>query len=405
MIKTSELFKTTKKRRIFSVLLLILLFGGLGYTVHTEGVEPTYLFACILLAIVCISIQALNFSMNTYVSAFYMACVPFICFCLLESFTHIPTNMSGALVFLNLVLYYFLFVFLFMATGSSRISILIECVLSLAVGIANYYTVAFRSSPILPWDLNSIGVAATVTDNYSFTVPYPMLVILLLFIICMAAGFKTNIQLKRYKLRGCLAVLFLCLILVYIPGVQSETAKETFGIDDTLFTPNYIYKANGFAVSFIYNCQFINVSEPADYSADSVERIQESVDLLSDGSSSGVAQSSPDQPNIIVIMNEAFSDLSVLADYTTNKEVMPFISSLNENTVKGNLYVSVLGGNTANTEFEFLTGDSLAFLPTGSVAYQQFVKSGDALVGGTVEIARISDGSHPPVLPIRVGPG
>ncbi len=199
--------------------------------------------------------------------------------------------------------------------------------------------------------------------------------------------------------------MFLCLILVYIPGVQSETAKETFGIDDTLFTPNYIYKANGFAVSFIYNCQFINVSEPADYSADSVERIQESVDLLSDGSSSGVAQSSPDQPNIIVIMNEAFSDLSVLADYTTNKEVMPFISSLNENTVKGNLYVSVLGGNTANTEFEFLTGDSLAFLPTGSVAYQQFVKSGDALVGGTVEIARISDGSHPPVLPIRVGPG
>ena len=33
-----------------------------------------------------------------------------------------------------------------------------------------------------------------------------------------------------------------------------------------------------------------------------------------------------------------------------------------------------LEGNTANSEFEFLTGDSLAFLPAGSVAYQQFVK-------------------------------
>ena len=54
---------------------------------------------------------------------------------------------------------------------------------------------------------------------------------------------------------------------------------------------------------------------------------------------------------------------------------MPFIDSLKENSVRGNLYVSVKGGNTANTEFEFLTGNSLAFLPAGSVAYQQFVKS------------------------------
>ena len=34
---------------------------------------------------------------------------------------------------------------------------------------------------------------------------------------------------------------------------------------------------------------------------------------------------------------------------------------------------SVLGGNTPNTEFEYLTGNSLAFLPQGSIAYQQFV--------------------------------
>ena len=36
--------------------------------------------------------------------------------------------------------------------------------------------------------------------------------------------------------------------------------------------------------------------------------------------------------------------------------------------------MSVLGGNTANSEFEFLTGSTMAFLPQGSVAYQQYVK-------------------------------
>ena len=54
---------------------------------------------------------------------------------------------------------------------------------------------------------------------------------------------------------------------------------------------------------------------------------------------------------------------------------MPFTHSLTENTIRGNLFVSVKGGNTANSEFEFLTGDSMAFLPQGSVAYQQFINS------------------------------
>ena len=76
-------------------------------------------------------------------------------------------------------------------------------------------------------------------------------------------------------------------------------------------------------------------------------------------------------------MNEAFSDPAILGDFETNEPYMPFVHSLmedgTENTISGNLNVSVLGGNTANTEFEFLTGHTMAFLPQGSVAYQQHV--------------------------------
>ena len=56
---------------------------------------------------------------------------------------------------------------------------------------------------------------------------------------------------------------------------------------------------------------------------------------------------------------------------------MPFVHSMQngkENTVSGYLNVSVCGGNTANTEFEFLTGNTMAFLPTGSIPYQQYIK-------------------------------
>jgi phosphoglycerol transferase MdoB-like AlkP superfamily enzyme len=74
-------------------------------------------------------------------------------------------------------------------------------------------------------------------------------------------------------------------------------------------------------------------------------------------------------------MNEAFSDLSVWGEFATSEEVMPFFKSLQDEGVGGEIHVSVKGGNTANTEFEFLTGDTMAFLPTGSVPYQQYINS------------------------------
>ncbi len=47
-------------------------------------------------------------------------------------------------------------------------------------------------------------------------------------------------------------------------------------------------------------------------------------------------------------MNETFADLNVVNHIKTNKEVMPFINSLKENTIKGHMLVSVFGGGTSN---------------------------------------------------------
>ncbi len=81
------------------------------------------------------------------------------------------------------------------------------------------------------------------------------------------------------------------------------------------------------------------------------------------------------KPNIIIIMNESFSDLMAVGDMEVTKDYMPFFRKLKENTIKGYTYSSVFGGNTANSEFEFLTGNTMAFLPDNSVPYQLFLRS------------------------------
>ena len=77
--------------------------------------------------------------------------------------------------------------------------------------------------------------------------------------------------------------------------------------------------------------------------------------------------------NLIVIMNESFSDLRTYPNFKTDTELMPGIDALKENTQKGSLLVSVKGGTTANTEYEFLTGNSCVLSPS-TVVYNSFIK-------------------------------
>ena len=57
----------------------------------------------------------------------------------------------------------------------------------------------------------------------------------------------------------------------------------------------------------------------------------------------------------------------------TNMPLTPFIDSLKENTTKGYALSSVFGAKTPNSEWEFMSGNSMAFLPMGSVVYQQYI--------------------------------
>ena len=153
--------------------------------------------------------------------------------------------------------------------------------------------------------------------------------------------------------------------------LHQDSTVTRFKLYDKLFTPTVMSKRDGTAVAFLMELEYLTIDKPAHYSVKKAEELlapyQE--DIISKPQST---------PNIIVIMNEAFSDLSILGDFETNEDYMPFVHSLmkegTDNTISGNLNVSVLGGNTANTEFEFLTGNTMAFLPQGSVAYQQYVR-------------------------------
>ena len=87
--------------------------------------------------------------------------------------------------------------------------------------------------------------------------------------------------------------------------------------------------------------------------------------------------------NVICIMNESFADLRIFNglvsgnSFETDGPFLSYYDSLSENAQKGWLYVPVFGAMTANSEYEFLTGNSCAFVPQGSIPYQFYTKPGD----------------------------
>lgn len=313
-----------------------------------------------------------------------MLLIPIANFYLFEAYIHNPfKDMKIQIQFLNIFLFELLMLLFFMVLGSLKWSLRLQSAFFMLIGLANYYVLEFRSAPIMPWDIYSFGTAMSVAGNFEYTLEKQTVFVIIGFVVLLIIEEFPNLRISRisivskkviYAIRAVSAGICVCLLFGFTHMLWQESTIIKFGMYDKLFTPTVISKRDGTAIGFLMELQYITIDKPSNYSADMAEQILEPFSEMAAENPAPVH----DAPNIIVIMNEAFSDPAVLGNFETNEEYMPFVHSvLNgevENTTSGWLNVSVLGGNTANTEFEFLTGNTMAFLPQGSVPYQQYVK-------------------------------
>ncbi len=292
---------------------------------------------------------------------------PAAAFLLTEFFTHNPLEMTKPIVITNLIFYYGTAMLVLFLTGSMKASIAVTAGLPMIFGLVNYYTLEFRGSPLFPWDIASAGVAADVVDNYNIIITWHVCFLICAFLSVIMLGFlcTPRIRMKLWWLRAPVSVLAAVALVVTGSFVQVHGIKA-LKMYPYLFSPKQVFKVNGAAVTYAYTLQFTGVQKPGGYSVGELEG------MLGKYESETVAEDA-EMPNVIVIMNEAFSDLKTMVDYDQNSPVTPNIDAMVEDTVKGTLHVSVKGGNTANSEFEFLTGLSMANFTPGSIPYQQYL--------------------------------
>ena len=382
------------KPRLIKAAILLLCFGvliGMAWYYSEFSAKD-----CAILAGICVltlAIYMIDMPVHPVIRILFALVIPLGCFYTFETLTHQMSTMIELAKRLNIAFYYWLFLFVFFIAGRTSISMAI-CVSAIAIiGVGNYFVVMFRSNPIVPWDIYSFETAMSVADNYVFSVDWALAEHIAMFILMLIVGVRTNIRLNKKILRPILTVAMCIPAYFYISYLWQDNLERNTGLNDTLFNAKYMHSKDGFFVSFILDIHFLQIEEPKNYSD------EYALSLLNEQEVEKV-ETPEELPDIIAIMDETFSDPAVLGEFETNKDYMPFVHSILRgevaNTISGYADVSVLGGNTANSEFEFLTGNSMAFFPNGSVPYLQYIRDGiSTIVPQLEEYGYTTYGTHP----------
>ncbi len=303
--------------------------------------------------------------------------MPAVSFVLFETVTGNLEHILPLMCRLNVLWYYVVYLVIFGILGTSRLTVPVASGFFYALSLAEVFVMEYRGSPILPADLLAAKTAATVLDNYRLELSPVMQRAGWILLACNLLLLTAPVRVRGWKQRlgaalGCVGGAVGLGVYFYLHIVPA------YQLTMNLWELSYTYNANGYVLTTAVSMQYIVEKPPKGYSQAVLENIYARLmagEESKDGS--GVAASEAEteiQPvNLICIMNESLSDLKVAGDFAVSEEYFPFLDSLTENTVKGSLAIPVFGSGTSSSEYEFLTGNSMALLPVGTNPYQFYV--------------------------------
>ncbi len=250
-----------------------------------------------------------------------------------------------------------------------------------AIGIAEYFVILFKSMPIQPGDITAITTAAAVGGGYVFELTSYCLYGLVAFAFSLTVtAYVALLRPERARRTRRMLGINILIGILCLGGIAAHMLffdyYNTLNIQVYTWRPLDSYYRQGFIPCFISSAQTIQPQKPSGYTKDDAEDLIESYAADYDeneGSTEERVAASEQfdevQPTVIVIMNETFSDLSIYQELHADYEGPEYFNSISDALVRGDLYVSAYGGGTCNTEFEFLTGYSMAYLGNGVYPY------------------------------------
>ena len=243
-------------------------------------------------------------------------------------------------------------------TADMKVFGLLWLTVCLIFGAIDFAVVQFSGNFINFSNFADIDTAASVASQYRLHVTPCLVLAALLFALTVLAILRLKQDRPRLKKLPVRLAALACAVALGGAGMFFFTHRRAM-----LFSTMGI-RHNGVLGELIIEALDSVVSVPKGYSDDRIEALSRE---------NALPAAEEEKINVIAVMVESFSDLNVLGNLKTNVDYMPFTRSLADQAIHGFALASTIGGGTARSEWEFLTGNSMAFMPEGGSPYSQFM--------------------------------
>ena len=291
----------------------------------------------------------------------------------LEQLRTLLTTQTGSFVY-GLILVYGVFTALAFLFRRISVAAGISAILFLVMALVDYFKMAILQEHFLPWDLLLAEKAGSFTKFLgSITIPGVVWTIIILTVVYWLILFFMQPELPFVSKKRMLVtpILLVCLAIFTTNTTIRSQYKNIFGFSaDAASSQNALYDTHGFLTAFALNFGTVQLSEPQNYTKEAVEEM-----FAEYIPKEPFQQEEWENPDIIVVLSEAFWDPTKLEGVTFSDDPLKHYREIAKNHPSGEMVSCTFGGGTVRPEFEILTGMSTSALPTGNMPYQQYVKS------------------------------
>ena len=230
----------------------------------------------------------------------------------------------------------------------------------LTLGVVNCVLMHLRSTPLSAIDFTVIRSAYSLLDIYLDTFQ----MVLIVAIAVLAVGGMVLVLVKAPRTKPQYSRVIPAFIAVAAAVIAPmNTVIRAQNITEKYPDISEAYENYGFACCFTYSIFNTGIDKPADYNRTTVKTIINGLD-------SGDAAEPAQKPNIVMVQLESFFDPTLIAGVEYAEDPVPVFRNLKNTCSSGFLHVPVVGGGTANTEFEVITGMSTEFFGIGEYPYK-----------------------------------
>lgn len=240
------------------------------------------------------------------------------------------------------------------------ILISIYSIIWVGLGLANTILMEVRNNPLTKYDFTMISEGLELGNSFLNNTHYLKIFIFIIFsIILLTISMARQKKSKKYNLKNVISSwIYLLILNSSMIALSSLSGGEH--IDN--------YSKFGFVYAFAENITTSDIKKPRGYKESIMKNIKNEINKKYK------SNMIDKQPNILAIQLESFFDIKTIENLTLSENPTPYFDELCKKYTSGLVKVPTIGGGTARSEFEFVTGLNMKYMKDGLIPHNSILK-------------------------------